>query len=375
MAIVPARAIVIVSFNIFRVVCRKYGIYLLLGMVMILLQGFSGYYVLRLGGVSDSSTHGSKSSLDQYLPKKDGDVNEIFHQASDRADADTHDKGPPVVEEIESLETIQEHFGVKVPCLLRSKEAVSAIKRATTSLCRMIIANVSCQIQAGSFYPTRLQSYCPSNGRVRGKSMGCFVDSREKRILRGHAAQLKRNTPNICADICYQRGYVYAGVQYGKECFCGNEELPMKMKVSDVLCAMPCTGDVNIFCGDYLHMNIYETGLANNVVKTADFHLRNIAFLKKYLDEHSIKKLVIKSVITWIDYCNSIYYRLTKVQLNKLQNIINRGARLIKDISLQEIITLTRIDLPWLPIKARIEVRICAITHQVIRTGRLKYLR
>ncbi|XP_064113215.1 xylosyltransferase oxt-like [Macrobrachium nipponense] len=266
MAIAPARAIIIVSFNIFRVVCRKYGIYLLLGMVMILLQGFSGYYVLRLG-VGDSSPPGSKVDPDHYLQKRDGGGNGNFHQTSDRADADTHDKGPPIAEEIESLETIQEHLGVKVPCFLRSKEAVSAIKRATTSHCRSLIANISCQIQSGSFYPSRLQSYCPSNGRVRGKSMGCFVDSREKRILRGHAAQLKRNTPNICADICYQRGYVYAGVQYGKECFCGNEELPMKMKVSDALCAMPCTGDANLFCGDYLHMNIYETGLAKYVPK------------------------------------------------------------------------------------------------------------
>lgn len=52
-------------------------------------------------------------------------------------------------------------------------------------------------------------------GKMRGKHMGCFIDSRESRILRGHATQLKRNTPSICCDICYQRGYVYAGVQYG----------------------------------------------------------------------------------------------------------------------------------------------------------------
>lgn len=45
--------------------------------------------------------------------------------------------------------------------------------------------------------------------------MGCFMDSRESRLLRGHAGQLRRNTPNLCCDICYQRGYMYAGVEYG----------------------------------------------------------------------------------------------------------------------------------------------------------------
>ena len=52
-------------------------------------------------------------------------------------------------------------------------------------------------------------------GKVRGKYMGCFMDSRENRLLRGHAGQLKRNTPNLCCDVCYQRGYMYAGVEYG----------------------------------------------------------------------------------------------------------------------------------------------------------------
>ena len=46
---IPARAVLIVSFNIFRVLCRKYGLYLIIGLTIILFQGYSGYYVLRLG--------------------------------------------------------------------------------------------------------------------------------------------------------------------------------------------------------------------------------------------------------------------------------------------------------------------------------------
>ena len=49
MAVVPARAVLIVSFNIFRVLCRKYGLYFIIGLTIILFQGYSGYYVLRLG--------------------------------------------------------------------------------------------------------------------------------------------------------------------------------------------------------------------------------------------------------------------------------------------------------------------------------------
>ena len=49
MAVVPVRAVLIVSFNIFRVLCKKYGLYLIIGLTIILFQGYSGYYVLRLG--------------------------------------------------------------------------------------------------------------------------------------------------------------------------------------------------------------------------------------------------------------------------------------------------------------------------------------
>ncbi|XP_068221082.1 uncharacterized protein [Palaemon carinicauda] len=99
--------------------------------------------------------------------------------------------------------------------------------------------------------------------------------------------------------------------------------------------------------------------------------------VKNQLDEYSIQKLVINWVITRIDYCNSIYYKLPKVQLKKLQNMINRGARMIKSYPTPRkgyCYILLR-ELHWLPIKARMEFKICTKTHQVIRTGRPRYLK
>lgn len=48
-----------------------------------------------------------------------------------------------------------------------------------------------------------------------------------------------------------------------KECFCGNEDLPLQMKASDKMCGMACTGDPKLKCGDYLYVSIYQTGLAS----------------------------------------------------------------------------------------------------------------
>ena len=53
------------------------------------------------------------------------------------------------------------------------------------------------------------------------------------------------------------------------------------------------------------------------VIKTANFSLRNIAFIKKYLDGSSIKKLVHFYIIDRLDYCSILYYELPAYQLKK----------------------------------------------------------
>ena len=53
------------------------------------------------------------------------------------------------------------------------------------------------------------------------------------------------------------------------------------------------------------------------VVKNANFSLRNIAFIKKYLDVDSMKKLVHNYIITRLDYCNSLYLQTTSVPVEK----------------------------------------------------------
>ena len=113
----------------------------------------------------------------------------------------------------------------------------------------------------------------------------------------------------------------------------------------------------------------------NRVVRTAGYHLKNIAFVKKYLDEKTIKMLVHNHVISKLDYCNSLYYDLPNYTLKKLQYVMNRAARLVKGLPLRERITPALIDLHWLPIKARIVFKICVLTYQALKFGKPEYIR
>lgn len=49
-------------------------------------------------------------------------------------------------------------------CNITTKEAVSAIHRATTQACKHEIANITCLMQQGMLYPKRLPRYCPLKG-------------------------------------------------------------------------------------------------------------------------------------------------------------------------------------------------------------------
>ena len=107
----------------------------------------------------------------------------------------------------------------------------------------------------------------------------------------------------------------------------------------------------------------------------AGYHLRNIAFIRKYVDESSMRKLIHNHVISRLDYCNSLYYGLPNYQLKKLQYIMNWAARLIKGVARRDRITPVLIELHWLPIKARIMFKICVMVYQAMSHGIPDYMR
>ena len=90
------------------------------------------------------------------------------------------------------------------------------------------------------------------------------------------------------------------------------------------------------------------------VVRNANFHLRQIGMIKKYLSVTLCLKVIYNLVLSRIDYCNSLYYNLPNYLLNKLQVGQNKAARLLMNISRRERITPVLMELHWLPVKDRI---------------------
>ena len=120
------------------------------------------------------------------------------------------------------------HNNVTLPCSLtskQSKDAVSAINRASSTQCKEEIAKLVCAVHNGEVYPESLPRYCQRkvDQDRAGEYEGCFQDSFNQRLFQGNKIKSKAgNSPQKCQEICLANGFLFAGVQYGVECFCGN---------------------------------------------------------------------------------------------------------------------------------------------------------
>ncbi|CAK9813203.1 Xylosyltransferase oxt [Anthophora plagiata] len=93
-------------------------------------------------------------------------------------------------------------------------------------------------------------------------SLGCFKDDKTLRILPGYYHVFKgNNSPEHCAFLCLQSGYLYAGTEYSVECFCGMEKPSQLKRLPDSSCNMKCSGNPKYSCGGYLTINIFWTGI------------------------------------------------------------------------------------------------------------------
>ena len=107
----------------------------------------------------------------------------------------------------------------------------------------------------------------PGDGAASVTLFGnCFVDEATRRLPEGvHASDQDKftssNTPEFCVNACKEKGFGFAGVEWGKQCFCGNTEPAVDKKVPASECNMACPGDSSVNCGASWRMNIYSTSV------------------------------------------------------------------------------------------------------------------
>ena len=86
----------------------------------------------------------------------------------------------------------------------------------------------------------------------------CYQDSNARILPYYVGTDNNRMTPSLCKKLCFEdRNFVYAGVQFKGQCFCGNQRPDFKVHLDQSKCNMKCPGDSSKYCGASWKMNVY----------------------------------------------------------------------------------------------------------------------
>ncbi|KAI9436641.1 WSC domain-containing protein [Lactarius indigo] len=92
-------------------------------------------------------------------------------------------------------------------------------------------------------------------------SLGCYTDDPSRPTLTSVGNRDSFNmTVENCARFCDSGNYIYAGVEDGKDCHCGNITTVGATSAPPGDCNSPCVGDISETCGGTDHLNLYWSG-------------------------------------------------------------------------------------------------------------------
>ena len=101
----------------------------------------------------------------------------------------------------------------------------------------------------------------------------------------------------------------------------------------------------------------------NEICVSCQYHLRNIAKIRKYLSEDTSQILVHAFISSKLGNCNSLLYGLPKHLLNRLRLIQNTAARIVTLSKRFDHITPILFKLHWLPLGYRIHFKILLLVY------------
>ena len=93
-----------------------------------------------------------------------------------------------------------------------------------------------------------------------------------------------------------------------------------------------------------------------------------ISSIRQYICKNSTAFLVNATVLTRVDYCNSVYTCLPQKSMHKLLFAENLAARLISQTPRHHHITPILIELNWLTVTKRCQYKLLGLTVKVLHS-------
>ena len=112
----------------------------------------------------------------------------------------------------------------------------------------------------------------------------------------------------------------------------------------------------------------------NHVLSSCYCALRQIRSIMPSLPSHALNTLVTALVHSRLDYCNVVFAGLPACDIQRLQSVLNTAVRLVAGSSQRDHVTSLLRDRHWLPVKQRIEYKLCMMVHRCLYGDAPSYL-
>ena len=88
--------------------------------------------------------------------------------------------------------------------------------------------------------------------------------------------------------------------------------------------------------------------------------------LTRYLTNEAATILVLGPMMSYLDYCNSLFASLLGTDIAKLQRVQNIAAQFVSGVGARDSITACHRNLHWLPIHSHIDHKIVTLVHNAL---------
>jgi hypothetical protein len=102
--------------------------------------------------------------------------------------------------------------------------------------------------------------------------------------------------------------------------------------------------------------------------------LRQIRSIRRSVSKETLSTLIVALVFSRADYCISSFSGILSSHIKRLQSVFNAAARLIFRESKFSHVTPLLQQLQWLPVKARIDLRLAQLVHSCLQGAAPEYL-
>ena len=119
--------------------------------------------------------------------------------------------------------------------------------------------------------------------------------------------------------------------------------------------------NVGVWLDEHLNMDVHINKVNSHCYKL----IKDIGRIRNFLTNKHTEMLV-HAVISRLDYCNSLFFSISKSNIYKLQKVQNAAARLVARKRKRDSISNTLKELHWLPVESRVIFKILLLVFKCL---------